>query len=60
MNKRVPVARARLKQQYLVAALFAEPIGKHTAGRTAADDWLTANFGRLGKETTIELHNTYL
>src|SRR5204863_7715656 len=49
MNKRVPVARARLKQQYLVAALFAEPIGKHTAGRTAADDDEVKIRDRIGR-----------
>jgi NTE family protein len=29
-------------------------------GRAAAEEWLGANFGRLGKETTIDLHQTYL
>ena len=29
-------------------------------GRTAAEDWLSANFERIGRETTIELHSTYL
>ena len=29
-------------------------------GRAAAEEWLAANFDRLGKETTIDLHQTYL
>jgi len=29
-------------------------------GRTAADDWLAANFGQLGKKSTIDLQTTYL
>ncbi|HXV23908.1 MAG TPA: patatin-like phospholipase family protein [Alphaproteobacteria bacterium] len=29
-------------------------------GRAAAEEWLAANFDRLGKETTIDLHQVYL
>ena len=29
-------------------------------GRKAADDWLAANFGLLGNESTIDLDTTYL
>jgi len=29
-------------------------------GRAAAEDWLAAHFQQLGKETTINLHETYL
>jgi len=30
------------------------------AGRAAAERWLTANFQRIGKESTIDIHETYL
>jgi NTE family protein len=29
-------------------------------GRAAAEDWLSVHFERLGKESTIDLHNAYL
>lgn len=30
------------------------------AGREAAERWLTANFSRIGKESTMDIHQTYL
>lgn len=30
------------------------------AGRAAAERWLEANFNRIGKESTIDIHETYL
>src|SRR5579862_1954593 len=38
VNKRVPIAAARLDQQHLGAGVFAQPVGQHAARRTRADD----------------------
>jgi NTE family protein len=30
------------------------------AGRQHADNWLTANYSRIGRESTVDIHATYL